>query len=76
MDTWLMITDITGKQYPHKVTENGISIEDFTVTTEEYNLDLIQDLLETRDTIRVQNRVFRTQHLIEVSVVQYPAGAA
>jgi hypothetical protein len=76
MDTWLMITDITGKQYPHKVTEEGIRVEGFVVTPDNYNLDGIQNLLETYDTIRVQNRVFRTQHLIEVSVVQYPAGAA
>jgi hypothetical protein len=75
METYLMITDITGKQYPHKLDSNGILIENFLVKEDNYNIDSIQDVLETCKTIRINNRVFKTEHLIEISIHQIPTGA-
>jgi hypothetical protein len=70
-----MITDLSGKQYPYLVTAEGIQIEDFVVTEENYRLDEIQDILATKETMRVKTRIFRTEALVEVSIVQHPKGA-
>jgi hypothetical protein len=75
METYLMITDTTGKQYPHKVDSTGIRIQDFLVTEENYNLDLIQNFMNNYDTIRINNRIFRTKSIIEISIHQIPTGA-
>ena len=76
METWLMISDITGRQYPYKVTDNGISVSGIIITETNYNLDSIQDLLESEITIRVGNRIFMTEKLVELSVIQHPIGAS
>lgn len=75
METYLMITDKTGKQYPHKVDSTGVRVEDFLITEEKYNLDIIQDLMSTSETIRINNRIFRTDSIIEISIHKIPAGA-
>jgi hypothetical protein len=75
MDKYLMITDVNGKQYPMLITDKGIHIEDFVVTVDNYNLSDIQACLETAQTFRVENRVFRTEHVIEVSINEIPRGA-
>jgi len=75
METYLMISDITGRQYPHLITEEGIQIENFVVTETEYKLDNIQAILSTNETIRIANRIFRTEKLIEISIIQHPKGA-
>jgi len=75
METYLMISDITGRQYPHLITEKGIQIEDFVVTETEYKLDEIQAVLNTNETIRIANRVFRAKKIIEISIMQHPKGA-
>lgn len=65
---------MTGRQYPHLITELGIQIEDFTITETEHKLDKIQAVLNTNKTIRIANRVFRTEKIIEISIVQHPKG--
>ena len=75
METYLMISDMTGKQYPHLLTENGILIEGITVTVDDYRLDEIQNILETKETMRIKNRIFRTKKIIEISIVQHAKGA-
>jgi ABC-type microcin C transport system permease subunit YejB len=76
METWLMITDEKGKQYPYKLTDKGIRIEDITITDDDYQLDRIQSMMGTYKTLRVGNRIFRTEKLIEISIVQHPVGAS
>jgi hypothetical protein len=75
METFLIITDLSGKQYPHLVTAEGIQIEDFFVTEENYMLDEIQMILDSKETIRVKTRIFRTEALVEISIAQHPKGA-
>jgi hypothetical protein len=75
METYLMITDTTGKQYPHVVDERGVKIENFLVTEDNYNLDLIQDILDNRKTIRINDRVFKATTIIEISIHKIPKGA-
>jgi hypothetical protein len=74
-EIYLMITDTTGKQYPYKVDEHGVKIENFLVTEDDHNLDLIQDALENRKTIRISHRVLRTETIIEISIHKMPKGA-
>ena len=66
---------MTGRQYPHLITEEGIRIEDFLVTKTDHKLEEIQAALETKETIRVGNRIFRAKKLIEISIIQHPKGA-
>jgi hypothetical protein len=75
METYLMITDVTGKQYPYLIPEEGIPVEDFTVTIQNHNLDEVQGILEMNETIRVKNRIFRAEHIVEISILEIPAGA-
>jgi hypothetical protein len=75
METYLIVTDMTGKQYPQNITGNPITIEGFQVSVDNYNLDLIQSAMTNNETIRVGNRIFRTDKLVEISVVQHPVGA-
>jgi hypothetical protein len=75
METYLMISDITGRQYPHLITDKGIQIEGFTVTENDYRLDDIQSILEIKETIRIEKRIFRAKKIIEISIVQHPKGA-
>jgi len=75
METYLMISDITGRQYPHLITDEGIQIEDFVVTETEYRLEEIQAVLNTNETIRIANRIFRAKKIIEISIIQHPKGA-
>lgn len=69
----LMITDITGRQYPHALGEDPIHVAHMAVTAQnaETCLDIIQHMLANQQTLRVANRVFRTEHLIEISVNYY-----
>ena len=75
METWLMISDITGRQYPHKVTETGVYVGNVLVTETDYYLDEIQNYLETTMTLRVNNRIFATDKLVEISINLIPVGA-
>ena len=75
MDTYLIITDGSGRQYPYLITSQGVQVEDFLVLPTDWNLDLIQHLLNNNTTIRVQNRIFRTQAIVEVGIVQHASGA-
>lgn len=68
METYLIVTDITGRQYPMLIPNAGIRIEDFTVTTENPCLDQIQEILEKRETIRINNQIFRTKKIIEIHI--------
>lgn len=74
MDTYLMITDITGKQYPCNITHSPVNIDDFKVSENDYQLDKIRNALENQNTIRIANRIFKTEKLIEISIIQYPKG--
>lgn len=75
METYLVVTDITGKQYLHNITDNELNIEHMLVSSKSYNLIEIQTLLESRKTLLIGNRVFSTDKLIEVSIAQYPKGS-
>lgn len=65
---FLSITDITGRTYPYQVTEAGIKVEDVVVTPDNYCLDDIRSFMENYPSITVENRIFRTEHIIEISV--------
>jgi hypothetical protein len=75
METYLTITDITGKQYPYNITAGSLKVNDFEVSEKDYSLDSIRYAMSTCDTIRVGNRIFRAEHIIEMSIAQYLVGA-
>lgn len=75
METYLIITDITGKQYPTKLTQESLNVEYFTVNENEWRLNEIQDLLANSKSIRIGDRIFKTDHLIGIEIQLIPTGA-
>lgn len=73
-EVYLIVTDITGKQYPMKLNDAKISVEDFYVTETNYNLDAIRSVLDDKKTIKFGNRIFKTEHIIEISIHKIQAG--
>jgi hypothetical protein len=76
MKKYLMITDITGKQYPYLIQPDmPIPVENIHVTKDGDYLNQLKEFLETKNTIRVSNRVFKTDHIIEISTQEIPDDA-
>jgi hypothetical protein len=75
METWLILSDVTGRQYPYRVDEAGLYIEDVLISSDNYNMNGIQSILRSHKTFKIGNRVFVTDKVIEIGVVQHPVGA-
>lgn len=75
METYLIITDITGKQYPIKLSQEAINVEYFTINENEWHLNEIQDLLANSKSVRIGNKIFKTDHLIGIEIQLIPTGA-
>jgi hypothetical protein len=75
MKKYLIITDITGKQYPYLLNEEGLYVDDVLVTNQGDYLDQVKYLFYNKKIIRVGNRLFNTAHIVEVSTQEIPEGA-
>lgn len=74
IDTFITISDITGRQYPYCIDENGISIGGITVTATDYKLNEIHQMIKSVPTFIIENRIFRVEHVIEISFMTHPRG--
>lgn len=75
IDTYLIITDITGKQYPYFVPDEGIVIGGILATKDNLKLGEIEKMIQNSTTFIVGERILRTEHVIEVGFKQHPRGA-
>ena len=71
MKKQLSVTMSTGRQYIFKIEEDGVQFEDFKITEDNFNFEKIEDLLINKKSIRVNNRIFRTENIIEISIESY-----